>query len=226
MNKCAICGETKEDSYATTYNSEVVYACLDCYLKQCAVINSGYPRDCPECGKEMVFLYKDADLWATWFCNKCLLRYRENDDGTRESKIFVVPQDIQDGLAKISYPISDFVKMTERDSSDVMMITLKNLEDNWEMRMKKKVQANLPVVPSSIVKKVQVYSHPSIDKDPDFPSLTVEQRKIIETHLKNGLSIRSVVRACLKDGFHPSIGTVHAISKKLNCSKSLPECRV
>jgi hypothetical protein len=43
--KCALCGETKEDSYATTLNSKIVYACLDCYLKQCAVINSNYEKD-------------------------------------------------------------------------------------------------------------------------------------------------------------------------------------
>lgn len=224
MNKCTICGETKEDSYAITYNSEIVYACFDCYLKQCAVINSGYPRDCPECGKEMVFLYKDADLWTTWFCDECLLRYRENDDGTRESKIFVVPQDIQDILAKIRYPISDFVKMTERDSSDVMMITLKNLEDNWEMRMKKKVATILSpsdTVPNPIAKQVQVYSHPSIDKDPEFPSLTVEQRQRIEGYLKAGLSIRDTIKAIHTDNLEVSIGTVHAISKKLKCSKSL-----
>jgi hypothetical protein len=58
--------------------------------------------------------------------------------------------------------------------------------------------------------------HPSIAKDPDFPSLTILQRQQIESFLINGLSIRSTVKACrVAFNFSPSYGTVQQVRKKM-----------
>ena len=43
--KCAICEKEVEGCYATTFNGEIVYACLSCYLKNCEVINTNYEKD-------------------------------------------------------------------------------------------------------------------------------------------------------------------------------------
>jgi hypothetical protein len=49
MTSCKICGKVfgniQQEAYVTTLNNEPVYACLSCYQKQCAVINSEYDRD-------------------------------------------------------------------------------------------------------------------------------------------------------------------------------------
>jgi len=57
--------------------------------------------------------------------------------------------------------------------------------------------------------------HPTIAKDPDFPSLTVAQRQRIEAYLKEGLSIRSVKKALHVDNIDLSYGSIQAIRKKM-----------
>jgi len=59
---------------------------------------------------------------------------------------------------------------------------------------------------------------PNINKDKEFPSLEVWERERIEKYLSSGLSIRSTVKACSSDNFSTSIGTVHAIQKKMKQS--------
>jgi hypothetical protein len=57
--------------------------------------------------------------------------------------------------------------------------------------------------------------HPTIAKDPDFPSLTVAQRQRIEAYLREGLSIRSVKKALHVDNIDLSYGSIQAIRKKM-----------
>lgn len=60
-------------------------------------------------------------------------------------------------------------------------------------------------------------THPKseYDKDPDFPSLTMAQRKRIEGYLREGLSIRSTKKAIHVDNFDVSYGTLQAVRKKM-----------
>jgi hypothetical protein len=48
MSECKKCGKILDypkQGYATTLNNEVVLMCEECYLKNCAVINSKYEKD-------------------------------------------------------------------------------------------------------------------------------------------------------------------------------------
>ena len=57
--------------------------------------------------------------------------------------------------------------------------------------------------------------NPEVDRDPDFPSLTMAQRKRIEAYLREGLSIRSTKKAIHVDNFDVSFGTLQAVKKKM-----------
>jgi hypothetical protein len=48
MEKCEKCGKLLDypkEGFATALNNEIVLMCLDCYEKNCAVINSKYEKD-------------------------------------------------------------------------------------------------------------------------------------------------------------------------------------
>lgn len=170
MSECKKCGKILDypkQGYTTTLNNEVVLMCEECYLKNCAVINSKYEKD---------------------------------ENYKRESDL---PQDVIEGLKRITCPVEKFLREVAFDSEPSMREWLHCCESN---------KGHYPKEHQDLSDKIK--------KVKGHPSLNEFQRKRIEAYLKSGLSIRDVQRAIHADNFEASYGTIKSIRKKLTESRN------
>lgn len=159
---------------------------------------------CPNCSKELKYLYFDADKYHTYWCRDCLLRYRERDDGTKENTVIEIPKDIIERLNQIGYSIGEFAESHERVDKVGMYFAMDVLESN---------KGNYPKAMQVLSDKIQKTSHPSLNQ---------YQVNRIEAYLKNGCSIRGTVNSCKADGFDISKSEVHRIKMELQKKGILP----